>query len=204
MLLDIDWHPVDSYEWWRDVGTGSLGVIAAVLTAAATIWVAIRSHNLAKKVAEDAAERADRDRRDAERRAEDDRADRYKDQLGRVIDSAMTALVAYGNAVTEGLGWTDEQRQLHAASQARLMLVHATANEHDKPATQAVYEEFHSSGHSARWDVRRSVAGLLAGALANVLARQDSVETIEANVRAFIEQEEKAARERSRARMSAQ
>lgn len=198
MLLMPEWHPIwISYEWWRDIGTGALGVVAAVLTAAATLVVAVRSHLLATKVATDAETRANQDGVAAEVRAERDRDDRYREQLGRVIDSAMATLVEYGNAVKQGFGPTEGESQLRAAAQARLMLVDATASEDDKPATRAVYEEFHASGHHIRWDVRRSVAGLLAGALAQVLARYVSPTDIEAAVRRFIEQEEQSARERT-------
>ncbi len=197
--MTTEWHPIlTSYEWWRDIGTGSLGVIAAILTAAATLIVAIRSHQLATKVATAAEKRANRDRDEAEKRADRDRDDRYRDGFGRVIDSAMAAIVAYGNEVQEGSGKTVEEQQLHAAAQARLLLVHATANDADAPATQAVLEEFLRVRQQVRWDVRRGSAGLLAGALANVLARQDSPEDVALAVRKYIDQETAEAIERTR------
>lgn len=197
--MTTEWHPFwTSYEWWRDIGTGSLGVIAALLTAAATLFIAIRSHQLAAKVANDAEKRANQDRDEAEKRAERDRDDRYRAGFGRVIDSAMAAIVAYGNEVQEGFGKTVEEQRLHAAAQARLLLVHATANDADAPATQAVLEEFLRVRQQVRWDVRRGAAGLLAGALANVLARQDSPEDVALAVRKYIDQETADATKRTR------
>ncbi|SBN64439.1 hypothetical protein GA0004736_3399 [Curtobacterium sp. 9128] len=44
-----DWHPFNSYEWWRDIGTGLLGVLAALFIGAATIAVAAKSNSIADR-----------------------------------------------------------------------------------------------------------------------------------------------------------
>ncbi|KQO63753.1 hypothetical protein [Curtobacterium sp. Leaf261] len=68
LLLDVDWHPFWSYEWWRDIGGSLVGGIGGVIVGGAAVWVATRANSLsgeATKLAQQAAaneqQRADRE-----------------------------------------------------------------------------------------------------------------------------------------------
>lgn len=177
--LPAGWPPLFSFEWWSGIGTGLLSFTAAVLIGATTATVAIRSHLLAQRVA-----------KAAEEQSESAREERYRDQLWVAVESAITSIVEYGNAVEQRGAMRGTERQLHAAATARLVLVDATARGEDKRPTRAAYEVFHEVGHHPMYRVRQNVAGLIAGALAQTLARQLSPSSIESNIRGLIEAEE--------------
>lgn len=177
--LPAGWPPLFSFEWWSGIGTGLLSFTAAALIGATTVTVAIRSHLLAQQVAATAAEQS-----------KSAREERYRDHLWIAVESAITSIVEYGNAVEQRGVMGATERQMHAAAQARLVLVDATAQGEDKGPTRAAYEVFHEVGHHPIYRVRQNVAGLIAGALAQTLARQAPPSDVESIIRGFIEAEE--------------
>lgn len=63
------WHPWFSYEWWAEIGTGLLGVVAATIVGGVTVWIARRSN----RVAQETVEYTKRVRDEDEKRQERDR-----------------------------------------------------------------------------------------------------------------------------------
>ncbi|PYY49023.1 hypothetical protein DEJ03_00325 [Curtobacterium sp. MCLR17_043] len=51
-LLTTEWHPWFSYEWWSDIGTGLLGVVAATIVGGVTVWIALRTDRVARETVE--------------------------------------------------------------------------------------------------------------------------------------------------------
>ncbi|TPG05570.1 hypothetical protein [Curtobacterium flaccumfaciens] len=51
-LMATEWHPWFSYEWWSEIGTGLLGVVAASIVGGVTVWVALRSNRVARETVE--------------------------------------------------------------------------------------------------------------------------------------------------------
>jgi hypothetical protein len=193
--MTTDWHPFwISYEWWRDIGTGLMSVAAALALGITTISVAIGSRRLAKKV-------SDRE----EVRGERADVERYRDQMVRVIEPAVTALVAYGNAMmATSTPNSKENEQLRADALARLALVDAVANQNDRLITHVInLEFFEATDRSHHPVVRQNVAGRFAGALAGVIAHRDPFEDRLADVKATLEQEEAEHRRRSAAHETA-
>ena len=92
MLLEWmpkDWHEsVSSYEWWRDIGTGLLGVFAAVSVGLVTVWVAAKSNRIAANTQEFQNQvRAEDERRAIRERLRDERLDR-SDIAGKIYEYA--------------------------------------------------------------------------------------------------------------------
>ncbi|TDW69150.1 hypothetical protein EDF51_106134 [Curtobacterium sp. PhB25] len=187
--LPAGWPPLFSFEWWSPFGTGLLSFTAAALIGATTATVAFRSHLLARRVAAT-----------ADQQAKSAREDRYRDQLLRVVEPAVSSLVEYGNHVSEAQRVeTAGELQLHATTLSRLFLVDAVADESDQEVTQAVVQAFHSLHKTPRWGTRVEVAGRLAGALARLIGRDYEQEEMLAYIRGSIEEVDGRARAREEA-----
>lgn len=83
MLRAVEWHPWFSYEWWSDIGTGLLGVVAATIVGGVTVWVALRSN----RVARETVEYTKRVRAEDEKREERDRL--RQSQLERIAFAGL-------------------------------------------------------------------------------------------------------------------
>ncbi|ROS63889.1 hypothetical protein EDF42_2143 [Curtobacterium sp. PhB172] len=181
-----DWHPSwITYEWWGDIGTGLLSFLAAAVIGGITVTIAIRSHILAGRSVREAKDRAERDT-----------ADRYRDQLVRVVEPAVGDLVAYGNLIDAAkMVNTDEERQVRAGVLSRLILVDAVAQGEDRALTSAIIESFSQGSRVLRhgWIVRVQIAGRLAGALAGVVGKQNSHDELLADIKGAVANEEKKA-----------
>jgi hypothetical protein len=181
-----DWHPSwITYEWWGDIGTGLLSFLAAAVIGGITVTIAIRSHMLAGRSVREAKDRADRDT-----------AERYRDQLVRVVEPAVGELVAYGNLIDAAkMINTDEERQVRAGVLSRLILVDAVAQGEDRALTSAIIESFSQGSRVLRygWIVRVQIAGRLAGALAAVVGKQHSHDELLADIEGAVANEEKKA-----------
>lgn len=186
-----DWHSSwSTYEWWGDIGTGLLSFLAAVVIGGITVTIAIRSHQLARRSAREVKERADRD--DAER---------YRDQLIRVVEPAVTELVAFGNLVdTARRIDTAEERQARAAALSRLVLVDAVAQGKDRELASAISQAFFVGSLVVPWGwvVRVQVAGRLAGALAAVVGKQHTHADLLKDVESTVAEEEAKARAKAK------
>lgn len=181
MLMDIDWHPFwISYEWWRDIGTGLLSVVGAVLIGASTVFVAFRSHALAKTVTERES-----------RRIAVEAAERYDARLTSVVETAVGRVldfVEHSSRTTEGLGTKK------FALATALTLVHAVARGDDLKVTRAALDALEQSMDDDDALVRALVAGEIAGAITAVVARKDSIAVILGKIQTAV----KRARARSR------
>lgn len=167
------------YDFLRDLLVPGLAGVGGVLVGVGAIVVAHRSNALAEQV-----------RTDELTREADAAEERYLAQLGHFIETAITSLVDYGNAVEKHPALVGAEGRMHAATQARLVLVNAVARGDDALPTQAAYEVFHELGHQRQYRIRRNVTGLLTGALAQTLARQNSPADIEKAIRSYIPSEE--------------
>lgn len=183
-----------SFEWWSQFGTGLLNFAAAVLVGGATVAVAWRSHRLAKKVAEE-----------AELRASADAEDRYRDQLIRAVEPAISSLVKYGAlAGSNFLNAVDDEGAARSDALSRLLLVDAIAKDDDRRITTEIFRAFEASGFS-KWNrARAMVAGRLAGSLAAVIGRQHHPDVLIVDVRGALAEEEQVALEAHRARIQAE
>ncbi|MCS6559972.1 hypothetical protein NYQ31_16355 [Curtobacterium flaccumfaciens] len=177
-----EWHPAwTSYEWWGDIGTGLLSFISAVVIGGATVAIAVRSHRLAATSA-----------RDGEARAARDDAERYRDQLIRVVEPAVSELVLYGNLVNSADRLdTVAELQARASTIARMNLVEAVARERDREVAVAITEVFVEGSRVVRFGkfVRVQVAGGMAEALADLLGRQKAHAELVADIRSTVGRE---------------
>lgn len=84
-----DWHQCwTTYEWWRDIGTGLLGVVAALIVGSLTIWVAAKSNRIAENTQEfQKLVREEDARRDLRERLREERLDR-SDIAGKIYEYA--------------------------------------------------------------------------------------------------------------------
>ena len=159
-LLTMDWHPFwVSYEWWRDIGTGLLTVVSALLVGASTLIVAIRSHLLARAVTE---------RENKRLIAEAD--ERYNARLTSSVENAAERVLDYiehSGRTTRGLAV-----KTFAATSA-LTLTDAIARGGDRKVISAALAAFNESADDVDAGVRALVAGEVAGAIIAVVARRD-------------------------------
>jgi len=171
-----------------------MSVAAALGIGITTISVAVGSRRIAKKVS---------DREEARGKRAD--AERYRDQLVRVIEPAITALVAYGNAMmASDKPNSKANEQLRADAIARLALVDAIADKNDRYITSVINLEFFEATVPSRHAVvRQNVAGRFAGALAGVIARREPFEDRLADVKATLDQEEAEQQQRTAAQEAA-
>ncbi|MET3452215.1 hypothetical protein [Curtobacterium sp. 1544] len=183
-----------TYDWWKDIGTGLMAVVAALTVGFTTIRVAYGSRELAREV-------SDREKK----RSEAADRERYRDQLLRVIEPAVTSLVTYGNALSA----SDEPnsvaiRQLRADATARLTLVDAIADERDRYITSAILRDFlEATEHDRHPDVRIQVVSRFAGSLSGLIAQRDSFEDRLADVKNTLSQEQAENQRRVTARETA-
>ncbi len=49
ILFDVDWHASFTYEWWRDIGTGLLSVLAGLLGVFASVIIGLLALIVARK-----------------------------------------------------------------------------------------------------------------------------------------------------------
>lgn len=91
MLLTIESQPWFSYGWWADIGMPGLAGVGGSVVGVGAIVVAARTHSLAKQVRRD---EQDRDR-DAARK-------RYREQLFRTVEPAISAILDHALQVDAG------------------------------------------------------------------------------------------------------
>lgn len=190
IALTFDWHPFwISYEWWRDIGTGLMSVATAAIVGGTTIAVAVRSQRMARS-AQDVASSRD----------EKASVDRYRDQIVRVVEPAVSALVAYGNAVNSSSNPdASENNQLRADALSRVILLKAVANAVDSNAVEAIRKTFASASTHKNKRVRVHVTGRLAEKLAELVSvessRSELIKSVEGSIQA---QEQHEARKAAR------
>lgn len=179
MTLASDWHPpIESYEWWRDIGGGLLGVVAASIVGAVTLLVAWRSHRLARRV-------TDRE----ERRIDRERDERYDARLVGMVEPAMSSLLRYIRAADEefeGPGHFAEQ----ATVTARLTLVDAVARGADRRVSGALIAQHLRLIRHRNPGVHLEVAAEWTGHLGSLVSRKHSVDVLVAMVESSIDRAE--------------
>lgn len=174
------------YEWLARLAVPGLAGIGGIVVGTGAMVAAYTSN----KVARQSLALAQQVRDDEQEREDAAAEERYRAQLEHFIETAISSLVEYANAVEKHPVVVGGEQQLHAATQARLILVDAVAQGEDTLATKAAYEVFHELGHHRLYRVRRDVAGLLTGALAQALARQLPPSVLATAMRGFIKAEE--------------
>lgn len=172
-LLTTDWHPFwVSYEWWRDIGTGLLTVVAALLVGASTLSVAIRSHLLAEAVT-----------KRENKRIADEASERYDARLASAVENAAERVLDYlehSGRTTVGLSGKT------FAATAALTLTDAVARGDDRKVTSAALSAFNEAANDTDARVRALVAGEVAGAIIAIVARQDSNAVILGKIRTAV------------------
>lgn len=111
-LMSTEWHPFwTSYEWWRDIGTGLLGVVAATIVGGVSVWLALRSN----RVARETVEYTKRVRAEDEKREERDRL--RQAQLERIAFASQVRLWIRGVEDLERQGLDEDDGVSEARTQ---------------------------------------------------------------------------------------
>lgn len=169
MLIETEWHPFwISYEWWTDIGASSLSGLGGVLVGVGAIVVAARTHSLAKLV------------RDDEQRRDLLAAEvRYREQLFRTVDLAVTALLEFrGQLAAAMYGGQKPVWSAIADVRSRLGMIDAIADADDKRVVRAVLKAFEEAVDVANPAVLHNALGKLAGVLPMVLADDRKIEEL--------------------------
>lgn len=141
----------DWYDWLKDIGLPALVGLGSIGVGAVAIVVARQSHELAMQVRQDEGKRDDAAARE-----------RYRDQLFRSIEPAVSAILAHRaeilrvyriNVPSEGL--------LRAATVSRLWLVAVVTSESDARLVHASRKALDGSLATGRGDVTAYVLGEL-------------------------------------------
>lgn len=158
----------DCYDWLKDIWLPLLTGGGSVVVGAAAIWVARRSHRLAEDV------RTDEKKRDNAAARE-----RYRDQLFRTIEPAVSALLEHRAELNlRRVSGSAEDRNLRSGVVARLRLVDVVVNEEDRKVVKAALDAYRSAVKTEDWYITGTVAGRLAVRLPRLLADDRDVDAM--------------------------
>lgn len=155
----------DWYDWLTDIWLPLLTGGGSVVVGAVAIAVARQSHRLAKQV------RADEGKRDEAARRE-----RYRDQLFRTVEPAVTALLDQrGEIRTARRVGTSEDRNAVAKVLGHLNMIEAVANDEDSALVRAVLRAYEAAAQRKDMAVMLFVLGGLAFTLPRLLSEDRDI-----------------------------
>lgn len=150
----------------------------SVVVGAVAIYVARQSHELAKQV------RADEGTRDEAASRE-----RYRDQLFKVVEPAVSAVIDYTNEVnTVHEVDTAELRKLRSAASSRLRLMRAVAVGQDRLIADVAWIRLGDITKHPLWQVQAYAAAGLAGLVAAAIEEDRNTGAVVAAIDELIEE----------------
>jgi hypothetical protein len=142
----------DCYDWLKDIWLPLLTGGGSVVVGAVAIWVARRSHRLAEQV-----------RKDEKKRDDAAALERYRDQLFRTVEPAVTALLELrAHFATDLRANRSPDRSAVARVLSRLNVIDAIASDDDRRMVNAVIDAFEEAADTKNPAVLHNVLGGLA------------------------------------------
>ncbi|TPG05571.1 hypothetical protein EAH85_12620 [Curtobacterium flaccumfaciens] len=164
------------YDVLKDLVVPGLAGIGAVVFGLGAVLAALRSND----VAEQSHGLAEQVRGDELKREGDAARGRYRDQLFRTVEPAVTALLDYRAAVLASRGNLSSSEVRNASSNviARLRLVGVVADEQDRRLVIATLKAMQAAMATNDSAVVRQVLGSLAMLLPDLLSEQRDLDRV--------------------------
>lgn len=173
------------YDWLADLAVPALSGIGGIVVGVGAVVVAYRSHG----VAERSHGLAEQVRADEQKREADASRERYRDQIFRTVEPAVSALLDLrGELMARPEIGTPAERNLGSNVTARLSVISSIASRDDKRVLLAAARAFIDARRTKRPDVLRRVAGQLALLLPKLLRDGHSVVELEKQAAAMVQE----------------
>lgn len=183
----------DWYDWTKDIALPTLVGVGSIAVGLIAAVVARQSHNLALQVRSDEAKREEAAARE-----------RYRDQVFRVVEPAVAAVIDYTNEVnTAHEVDTAELRQLRSVTSSRLRLLRSVAEGDDRRIALAAWACFRDIANHPWWEVQAYASSGLTVYLSAILEQERDIEAVISRIGTLIDQgmaafDENEARDRER------
>lgn len=171
------------YDVLKDLLVPGLAGIGGIVVGAGAMLAAFASN----KVANQSLGLAHQVRVDEQNRERDAARERYRDQLFRTVEPAVTAVLEHRAVLLrEGKLEAQVERLAGATVLVRLELVRAVASPTDFPVAQAFVDAFLESNKTKEAKIVAAVLGDLALTLPGLLSDASKVETLRARAEAMV------------------
>jgi hypothetical protein len=152
------------YDWLADMALPGLAGIGGIVVGTGAMVAAFASYNLARQV-----------RGDERRREEEAARERYRDQLIRVLEPAVSALLEHrAEMVKSRTVGTPAERNLRSDAMARLKLAQVVASGEERRVVLEAMTAYIASHKTKHWQVMGGTNGELTIYLANILGTYDA------------------------------